>query len=134
MIEKIDHINLTVKNLNESLDWYAKVFGFEKVESGRAMGSSYAIIARNDFALCMYEEKDRKSADDMGDSPFHQIYHFGIRVSDAELWRDVVKKNNLKLYYGGEVPYANSVSWYIHDPSGHEIEVSYTEKGLWKLD
>jgi catechol 2,3-dioxygenase-like lactoylglutathione lyase family enzyme len=131
MFEKFDHINLTVKNLTESIDWYAKIFGFEKMESGTAMGSPYAIVGFNDFMLCMYEEQDRQSAQKMGDAPFHQIYHFGIRVKDEDAWRAAIAKHQLKIQYGGEIAYPRSISWYILDPSGHEIEVSYTQKGLW---
>lgn len=131
MIEKIDHINLTVRNLDESIEWYSKVFGFEKVESGHAMGSPYAIVAFNDFMICMYEEADRKSAAKAGDSEFHQLYHFGIRVQSAEKWKEVIARHSLKINYGGEVHYPKSTSWYVNDPSGHEIEVSYTAKGLW---
>lgn len=131
MFEKIDHINLTVTDLKQSLEWYAKVFGFEQMESGQAMGASYAIIGRKDFALCMYEAKDKDNVQLRPESNFHQIYHFGVRVTDAKAWREVILKNNLKLHYGGEVKYPKSTSWYIQDPSGHEIEVSYSEKGLW---
>lgn len=131
MFEKLDHINLTVHNLDESIEWYGKVFGFEQVERGIAMGSPFSIIARNDFALCIYEEPKRKSAAVQGDSEYHQLYHFGIRVSDVEAWRKVVRINNLKLSYGGPVAYPKSISWYVIDPSGHKIEVSYTKEGLW---
>ncbi len=34
MTIKLDHINLTVENLKESIEWYRKIFGFELVESG----------------------------------------------------------------------------------------------------
>lgn len=131
MIEKIDHINLTVANLTESVDWYSKVFGFEKLESGHAMGSDYAIIGYDDFMLCMYEEKDRKEAQQMRDSDAHQIYHFGFRVKNLEDWQTTLTKHKIKVNYGGPVEYPRSTSWYVYDPSGHEIEVSYSAKGLW---
>lgn len=54
--------------------------------------------------------------------------HFGLRVAERELWEETMKKNELKLYYGGINEYPNSLSWYVKDPNGHTIEVSYTEK------
>jgi catechol 2,3-dioxygenase-like lactoylglutathione lyase family enzyme len=30
----LDHLNLTVRNLEESIAWYGRVFGFKKVEGG----------------------------------------------------------------------------------------------------
>lgn len=32
MIEHIDHLNLSVRNFNESANWYAEVFRFEVLE------------------------------------------------------------------------------------------------------
>ena len=102
---KLDHINLTVSNLN--LPW--------------------AIVAKNDSMIAMTEYKERKNAADYNEKEFHQLYHFGIRVSNLKAWEETVKNLNLKIYYGGVITFPNSQSWYVHDPNGHEIEVSYTE-------
>ncbi len=75
----------------------------------------------------MTEDQKRESADKFEDESTHQIYHFGIRVSDLEQWRKTVEENSVKVHYGGEIEYPFSKSWYIHDPSGHEIEVSYAK-------
>lgn len=123
---KLDHVNLTVGNLNESVDWYGKVFGFELVEHGIGrVGQRWAIVAKNDSMICMSEYVERKSAAQDYDEDHHKFYHFGIRVSDVEAWEEKVKSLKLRLYYGGVNDYPGSKSWYIHDPSGHEIEVSY---------
>jgi catechol 2,3-dioxygenase-like lactoylglutathione lyase family enzyme len=129
MTIKLDHINLSVANLNESVDWYGKVFGFEMVESGTtAQGTKWGIVAFNDSMICMTEYAGRTHADKHEDKSIHQIDHFGIRVSDLNRWRKIVEENKLKIYYGGEIEYPFSISWYVHDPSGHEIEVSYSEQ------
>ena len=130
MTIKLDHINLSVKDLKNSIDWYGRVFGFELVESGiTANGKKWGIVAFNDYMICMSEFAERTDADKIEDRSAHQIFHFGIRVSDLNRWNQTVKDHQLKLYYGGEIKYPTSKSWYVHDPSGHEIEVSYTEQG-----
>lgn len=127
MTIKLDHINLTVANLTASIEWYGKVFGFELVESGTTpQGIKWGIIAFNDSMICMTEYGERVAADKVENKSVHQIYHFGIRVSDMELWQQIIQDYKLKLYYGGQIEYPSSKSWYVHDPSGHEIEVSYT--------
>jgi len=127
MTIKLDHINFTVANLTESINWYGKIFGFKLVESGiTTQGVRWGIIALNDSMICMSEYADRVPADSFDNKSAHRIYHFGIRVSDVEPWRQIVNEYELKLYYGGVIEYPSSQSWYIHDPSGHEIEVSYT--------
>lgn len=127
MTVKLDHINITVANLKESIEWYGKVFGFELVESGTTpQGVRWGIVAFNDSMICMTESSGRTAADKVEDKSVHRIYHFGLRVSDIEKWRQTIQEQKLKLDYGGEVEYPSSKSWYVHDPSGHKIEVSYT--------
>ncbi len=127
MTVKLDHINLTVTNLKESIAWYGKIFGFKLVESGTTpQGVQWGIVAFNDSMICMTEYSDRIEADKFEDNSVHQIYHFGIRVSDIEKWQRTIQEHKLKLYYGGQIQYPSSKSWYVHDPSGHTIEVSHT--------
>jgi lactoylglutathione lyase len=127
MTIKLDHINLTVANLADSINWYNRVFGFELVESGITFqGVKWGIVAFNDSMICMAEDGKRVAADKTEDKSVHQIYHFGIRVSNIVTWLKTIQENKLKIYYGGQIEYPNSKSWYVHDPSGHEIEVSYS--------
>ncbi len=129
MTIKIDHINLTIANLETSIEWYKNIFGFELVESGTtAQGKKWGIVAVNDSMICMTEYDERVAADKYENNSAHQIRHFGIRVSDIRQWQRAIKDHKLKLYFGGEIAYPFSKSWYIHDPSGHEIEVSYTKQ------
>jgi catechol 2,3-dioxygenase-like lactoylglutathione lyase family enzyme len=130
MTIKLDHINLTVADLKNSVEWYGKVFGFELVESGTTPeGTKWGIVASNDSMICMTEYAGRTDADKSEDQSTHHIYHFGIRVSELKQWQQIVLDHGLRLYYGGEINYPNSKSWYVYDPSGHEIEVSYTARG-----
>jgi catechol-2,3-dioxygenase len=124
---KLDHINLSVANLQASIEWYKKVFGFELVESGNTpRGTPWGIVAFNDSMICMTEYPAKILADQYQDPSIHRIDHFGIRVSDLERWKQILQEYQLKLYYRGMVEYPDSRSWYVHDPSGHEIEVSYS--------
>lgn len=76
--------------------------------------------------ICMSEHADRKSADVYDDKIHHKIFHFGLRIIDADAWRALVFSRKIPVHYGGPVEYPHSLSWYINDPSGHEIEVSWT--------
>lgn len=123
---KLDHVNLTVRDINESIDWYGRIFGFEPVERGvNQNGRPWAIVAHDDSMICMTEYRERQSAARQGEIDFHQFYHFGIRVSDESEWRAKVEKFAVKVRYGGAYEYPHSLSWYVEDPNGHEIEVSY---------
>lgn len=127
MTVRIDHINMSVRNLEETIQWYKKVFGFEKVEQGLAsQGRKYAILALNDNMLAIHEAADKKAANPNHQDPRYQIYHFGLRIDNIVEWEKKIEEYEIKVSYGGSIEYPSSRSWYVVDPSGHEIEVSYS--------
>lgn len=75
--------------------------------------------------ICMHEAKKRNRADINDQEDSHKINHFGIRISNLQKWQEKIKRYNLNPIY---VKYRYSSSWYITDPNGHGIEVSWTEK------
>jgi lactoylglutathione lyase len=128
MSARLDHVNITVKNIDESIEWYGKLFGFERMEGGiNQYGRKWAILAVNDSMIAMTEFPKMQSADQDESRGIHKIFHFGLRIDDQMAWRNKVRDFNIQLNYGGEeITYPNSTSWYVYDPSGHEIEVSYS--------
>lgn len=115
----LDHINMSVVNLSESTEFYKNTFGFEIVEKGEHKGTPFAIIKNGESMLCMYELKKEGSP---SDSETHKIFHFGLRVRDRKSWEEKIKQLELKINLEWEYPH--SFSWYLDDPSGHEIEVT----------
>ena len=43
-IKHLDHLNLTAANLEESLQWYRDVFGFEVVEKGDRLCTTRQVL------------------------------------------------------------------------------------------
>ena len=130
-IQQLDHLNMTVTNLDESLKWYGNVFGFELVECGNRNGVAWAIIRSGDGMLCLYEHPNRRAPRRflVDDSQEHVIYHYGFRITDREAWLAKLEEFGLELYFGGEARYPHSTSWYVQDPTGYIIEVV-----LWDED
>ncbi len=129
-VKQLDHLNLTVANLEESIRFYTSVFGFELVEEGTRDEGLWAIIRSEDAMLCIYEANRPGPARFLRDSEArHAIYHFGFRITDREAWLNTVEKHQLTLEYGGEVVYPHSSSWYVCDPTGYSIELV-----LWNED
>lgn len=124
---KIDHINMTVSHLENSVSWYEKVFGFQLMQDGAynigAEKVRWAIAAHRDFMICMYERKGRRNAGENSQKNFYEIDHFGIRVSNLKIWKEKIKALKLKPFVQ---EYPHSISYYISDPDGHYIEVSWT--------
>jgi len=125
-----DHINLTVRNFEESVDWYGRVFGFELVERGTDDEGPWGVIRSGSSMLCIYERRCRKSADeDSNKDHFHRLNHFGIRVEDRPAWEATIEREAIHPHYGGAIRYPHSTSWYVSDPTGHAIEVSSWDSG-----
>lgn len=121
-IAKLDHLNLSVKNYQESINWYQKIFGFEVVEEGTNMnGRPYGIIKSEETMIALNEDPERGEPKEHNQ---HLMNHFGFKLLNKDFWIETLKKFNLKTYYGSPVEYPNSTSWYVKDPTGHEIEVS----------
>ena len=122
IVKHLDHVNLTVRSLAKSIDFYRRVFGFDVVESdARPDGSRWAILRAGE-ALLALSEYDIAPARDWQEKPKEaRMNHFALRVTcdfDA-----VVQREGLHVKYGGQIDWPHSTSWYILDPSQHEIEV-----------
>ena len=119
-INGVDHINMNVSNLENSLEFYQKLFKNAEVkESGNnGFGRPYAILGLDGkLFLCLYE--DEQSGKDAG-----ALNHIGINVQNFKETVNSLKGEGLPLLYGGIVEYPNSQSVYIADPDGNEIEFS----------
>lgn len=127
-VTNLDHINLTVGDLKESLEFYKNIFGFEKVEGGVRAGIPWAIARSGNALLCMYERTELAAPEDSPQMN-HRINHFGLRISDRDIFESALSKHKIEVEYGGAIRYPFSLSWYICDPTGHEIEVA-----LWDND
>lgn len=122
--ESFDHLNINVKNLLESKDWYGKVFGFTEVEGGVDQeGMPWAILRNKDSMLCLYQAKHFEEVNTK------HFSHIGFRISDRDAWESVIREHKIKVFYGGAYRYPHSYSWYIEDPSGYEIDVA-----LWDMN
>jgi len=119
----IDHINMKVKNLAESVQFYRSLFSFEikQEENPNKTDVPSKIIGNDSIKLCLYEVPDM--------SPEGGIAHFGFHVSNFD---EVIAKctdQGVEILYGGAVDWEKSKSVYIVDPSGYEIELSEISGG-----
>lgn len=132
-VEMLDHLNMTVRSVDESTNWYRRVFGFESVEEGSDGGRPWRILKSGEALLCIYEMPQRNHPS-IDVHEHHAIKHFAFRIKDRGLWERTVEKEGLRLYYGGAIDYPHSQSWYVHDPNGYEIEVAAWDEGRARFD
>lgn len=121
-VKHLDHLNLNVLDLEATIDWYRRVFGFEPVERGDNGGQPWAIVQAGDAMLCMYQTQGvthRRS-----EVPSRAaINHFALRITDRAAWEATVAREGLRFSYMSPLDYPHSVSWYVDDPNGYQIEV-----------
>ena len=127
-VKHLDHLNMSVADLERSVDWYARVFGFEKVEGGQHDGRPWAILRSGDALLCLYQHPERR-APDPEEHGHHGLAHFGLRIDDRAAWEATVEREGVPVGYGGAFRWPHSTAWYVTDPTGYEIEVA-----LWEAD
>lgn len=130
-VRQLDHLNLTVTDLDTTEAFYARLFGFERVENGLRNGHRWSILKSGEALLCLYERPDRRVLDDTegGKLGLHTLNHIGLRIDDREAWERTVAEEGVVFSYPSPVEWAHSVAWYLLDPSGHEVEVAWWREG-----
>ena len=119
----IDHVNMKVKDLEQSVKFYKNLFGFEikQEENANKLDAPSKIIGNDAIKLCLYEVPDMSS--DGG------IAHFGFNVTNFNEIIEKCKELGVEILYGGTVDWEKSKSVYIVDPSGYELELGEVSGG-----
>jgi len=119
----IDHVNMKVKDLAQSVQWYKDLFGFEikQEENPNKIDAPSKIIGNDSIKLCMYEVSDM--------SPEGGIAHFGFNIKNFDEVIKRCKELGVQILYGGVVDWETSRSVYVVDPSGYEIELGEVSGG-----
>ena len=119
-IKRIDHINMRVKNLAESVEFYRENFGFEMKEDESSAREPWVVIGLPGVAyLCMYEHPTKTKLDDG-----LMLMHFGFALENFDQALGTVGAQGLKVLFGGPVQWPSSRSIYIEDPNGYVIELA----------
>lgn len=124
----IDHVNLSVRSIDRSIAFYARVFGFRVVEDGRHERRPYVIMTATGHAyLALHEDSDlsdEHTADATRQSPWHWSFVVGdIESARASLWNLGVAVSVDSGEPDQVHRWKRSCSLYVDDPDGHRIEL-----------
>lgn len=114
----IDHANINVKNLEESVIFYSTLFGFELKKKQPEQNSK--IIGNDMVKLCLYEDPDQVYT--------KGINHIGFHIENFDEIVEKCKEMNICMPYG-VIEWESSRSVYIIDPNGYELEMSEIQGG-----
>lgn len=128
-VNAIDHVNIIVNDLEESILFYHKIFNFKIMEDSRIdnispnkLGTPYVIMGVKECAYLALSQSLQKG-DGQNKGPIH-IAHFGFHVTDFDTVITKLKAAAVTFSYGEKfLEWPHSRSIYILDPNGHEIEL-----------
>lgn len=112
----IDHVNLQVRDLDESCRFWENLLGFQVLKDMPDQGGR--IIGNLKAKLALYENPNLPQ--DRNDGFSHVSFH----IDNFEEVEAVCEELGVQVKYGGSVQWPQSRSAYISDPNGYEIELA----------
>jgi catechol 2,3-dioxygenase-like lactoylglutathione lyase family enzyme len=115
---RMDHVNISVRNLDTAAGFYAGLLGLELKEHGDNGSTRWCILgARDRFYVCLCEI----GAGNFKREDIH-INHVGFVVDDIDETVRRIRDLGLRLESGKTLDWPRSRSAYVRDPDGILIE------------
>ena len=118
----LEHINMTVADLDRSIDFYSRLLGWKvrwRGETSSGMPAAHIGDDRCYFAL--FEAKGATPAPTQKSYDLIGLNHFGLVVDDLDLIK--VRLGELGVESKSDQTYDPGRHLYFHDPDGVEIEL-----------
>jgi len=123
-IDALDHIALSVRDVERSARWYADVLGFKRQHEEMWDGVPI-FVGNGDAAIALFPVRD-KAGSTSHDRAAVRMLHFAFRANRENFLRaqDELKKRAIPFdFQDHEI----SHSIYFRDLDGHEIEITTYE-------
>jgi catechol 2,3-dioxygenase-like lactoylglutathione lyase family enzyme len=133
-VGRILETSLYVEDLDRSVAFYQRLFGFEVMLHDFRM-AALAVPNREVLLLFRKGGSTRQSETPYGLIPAHDsqgVQHVCFAISNEALedWRAHLKTNDVAIE--SELHWPQATSLYFRDPDGHSVEVA--TPGLWAND
>ena len=154
---KVDHVSLTVRDIDEAIEFYTRVMGatlryrmgpfdaeeISRMEDGRDWSEAHINVPDACLNIAMIQLCDNLSMElfqyDRPEDANAKLprncdlgaRHICLEVDDVQSAVAYLESNGCRVFAGPIVsdvgPAPNSLSWYVQDPFGHQMElVQYT--------
>jgi catechol 2,3-dioxygenase-like lactoylglutathione lyase family enzyme len=123
-IEALDHVALSVRDVERSAQWYADVLGFKRLHEGIWNGTPI-FVGNGAAAVALFPARD-KGVSTSHDRAAVRTLHFAFRANRENFLhaQDELKQRAIPFdFQDHEI----SHSIYFRDPDGHEIEITTYE-------
>lgn len=119
------HVGLNVTDIQRSLDFYVRVFGFDVLGEGKEEGREYAFLGRDgQLILTLWQQSGEGFRKDVAG-----LHHLSFQVETVEEVRQAeaeLLEIAVDFAYDGVVPHgegAASGGVFFHDPDGIRLEI-----------
>ena len=123
-IESLDHVALSVRDLERSARWYADVLGFTRQYEGMWDGVPI-FIGNGDAAIALFPASEEIGSTSH-DRAAVRTLHFAFRADRENFQRAQDELNKRAMAFDFQ-NHEISHSIYFRDPDGHEIEITTYE-------
>ena len=123
-IEALDHIALSVRDVERSAQWYADVLGFKRQHEGMWKGTPI-FVGNGDAAIALFPARDEVGSMS-SDRAAVRTLHFAFRTDRENFLRAQKELKRRALPFDFQ-NHEISHSIYFRDPDGHQIEITTYE-------
>ncbi len=120
-IKHLDHVAIYVENVDKSMEWYNKVFGFEHIHAD-IWGKHPAFMAIDNFGIAIFPAK-QKGLPAPSRQEHKTIDHFAFRVTFENFKKARKHYQDLNIDFDFQHHKAFD-SIYVKDPDGHTVELT----------
>ena len=119
-VQGIDHIALTVRDVDASRDWYASMFGLTRVLTDGGAPTPYLVNENTKIALLPVQE-GATFAPPVSQGPRACHAGFGVNGETYNKYKSHLNDEDIKFE---ELFHADCRSIYFSDPDGYVLEVT----------
>jgi len=124
VLRRIDHVALTVRDVERSIAWYRDVFGLERRHE-ETWGDYPVMMFAGDTALALFQARGPvQDAPDHGSTAI--MRHLAFQVDRSNFMKAQETLRTLDIAFSFE-DHAISQSIYLRDPDGYELEITTYE-------
>ena len=136
-LQAIDHVALSVRDVERSAKWYIDVLGFER-QHGDVWGDYPVFVGKNDAAIALFPIRDKNASppsdgvagatSSSSSPPSVRVLHFAFRADRKAFVQAQKELKNRGIDFEFQ-DHKISHSIYFNDPDGHELEITTYELG-----
>ncbi len=120
-VERIDHVALTVRDVQRSVDWYRRMFGLERRYED-AWRDYPAVVCAGETCIAFFPAATDSPVPPPDENTI-AMRHLAVSVDAANFAqaRTRLKEEGIPFTFSD---HGISHSLYIRDPDGHQIEIT----------